>query len=89
MADTGSGISEADQARVFDAFYRGSQAGRFPQGLGLGLTIAYDLVAAHGGRLEMESTPGAGSRFTIRLPLSRDAEAAALPQSACGEAADE
>ena len=68
VADTGPGISETDQARVFDAFYRGSQSGRFPQGLGLGLTIAYDLVAAHGGRLLMQSTPGAGSRFTIRLP---------------------
>lgn len=68
VADTGAGISEADQARVFDAFYRGSQTARFPQGLGLGLTIAYDLVAAHGGRLEMESRPGAGSTFTICLP---------------------
>ena len=69
VADTGPGITEADQARVFDAFYRGTQAARFPQGLGLGLTIAYDLVAAHGGRLEMQSAPGAGSRFTVILPL--------------------
>ncbi len=73
VSDTGPGISADDQSRIFDPFYRGRQGIRFPQGLGLGLTIAYDLVAAHGGQLEMTSTPGRGSRFTIHLPLTTPA----------------
>ncbi len=68
VRDTGPGILPGDQPHVLDPFYRGSQSSRFRQGLGLGLTIASDLVKAHGGRLEMESTPGQGSRFTILLP---------------------
>jgi len=69
VSDTGLGISPEEQARIFTPFYRGSQARRFPQGMGLGLTIAHDLASAHGGRLEVESTPGQGSRFTLWLPL--------------------
>ncbi|MCD6289248.1 MAG: HAMP domain-containing histidine kinase [Anaerolineae bacterium] len=69
VSDTGPGIPPDEQARIFTPFYRGRQARRFPQGMGLGLTIAHDLVVAHGGRLEVESTPGQGSRFTIWLPL--------------------
>jgi len=68
VADTGPGISPDDQAHLFEPFYRGHAARRFPQGMGLGLTIARDLVVAHGGHLEMTSTLGQGSRFTIRLP---------------------
>jgi signal transduction histidine kinase len=70
VADTGPGISPEEQARIFAPFYRSQPGRRFPQGMGLGLNIAYTLVAAHGGRLELESSPGHGSRFTIRLPLS-------------------
>jgi signal transduction histidine kinase len=66
--DTGPGIVLEEQERIFEPFYRGRQARRFPQGLGLGLTIARDVVNAHGGRLDLTSTPGEGSRFTIRLP---------------------
>ena len=54
VRDTGPGIAAEEQDRVFDAFYRSERDRRFPQGLGLGLTIARDLVAAHGGRLELE-----------------------------------
>ncbi|MDO9066669.1 MAG: ATP-binding protein, partial [Chloroflexota bacterium] len=68
VSDTGPGILPEDQAHVFDPFYRGRQSSRVRQGLGLGLTIANDLVKAHDGRIEMESTPGEGSRFTIVLP---------------------
>jgi signal transduction histidine kinase len=70
VSDTGPGIDAEEQARIFTPFYRGRSAGRFPQGMGLGLTIARDLVVAHGGRIEVDSTPGQGSRFTIWLPLS-------------------
>jgi two-component system sensor histidine kinase BaeS len=69
VSDTGPGIWPEEQAGIFTPFYRGRSAGRFPQGMGLGLTIARDLVVAHGGRLEVDSTPGQGSRFTIWLPL--------------------
>jgi two-component system sensor histidine kinase BaeS len=70
VSDTGIGITPEEQARIFEPFYRSERSQRFPQGMGLGLTIAHDLVVAHGGRLEVKSQPGQGSRFTIRLPLT-------------------
>jgi two-component system sensor histidine kinase BaeS len=70
VSDTGPGIPPDEQRRVFEPFYRSSGGRRFPQGMGLGLTIARDLVGAHGGYLELDSSPGQGSRFTIWLPLS-------------------
>ncbi len=72
VSDSGVGIAPEEQEHVFEPFYRAQAGRRFPQGMGLGLTIAYDIVQAHGGRLEMESTPGQGSRFTIWLPLACD-----------------
>jgi two-component system sensor histidine kinase BaeS len=68
VSDTGPGIAAEEQERIFSPFYRGHTSGRFPQGMGLGLTIARDLIVAHEGLLEVESTPGEGSHFTIRLP---------------------
>jgi two-component system sensor histidine kinase BaeS len=70
VRDTGPGIAPEEQERIFTPLYRGQAGRRFPQGMGLGLTIARDLVVAHGGRLEIEGTPGRGSAFTIRLPLT-------------------
>lgn len=70
VVDTGPGIPAEDQDRIFSPFYRGEKATRFPQGMGLGLTIAHDLVTAHEGWLEVDSAPGQGSRFTIHLPLT-------------------
>jgi len=72
VSDTGPGIDPEDQTRIFAPFFRGRSTGRFPQGMGLGLSIARDLVTAHGGTLEVESTPGQGSHFTIQLPLPLD-----------------
>ncbi len=69
VADSGSGIVPEEQEKVFEPFFRSTQQRRFPQGLGLGLTIARDLVEAHGGTLEVESDPEIGSRFTARLPI--------------------
>lgn len=70
VADGGPGIAPAEQELIFTAFYRSPTLRRFPQGMGLGLTIARDLVSAHGGLLTLESAPGKGSVFTIWLPLS-------------------
>jgi len=66
--DTGLGLTEDEQAHIFDPFYRSNRHRRFPQGMGLGLTIAQDLVTAHGGRLVVKSQPGQGSQFTVWLP---------------------
>ncbi|MCO6451937.1 MAG: sensor histidine kinase [Caldilineales bacterium] len=73
VADTGPGIQPEEQQRVFEPFYRSQQQKRFPQGLGVGLTLARDIVRAHGGELELQSTPGDGSTFAIRLPRSTQA----------------
>jgi two-component system sensor histidine kinase BaeS len=70
VSDTGPGITPEEQAKIFTPFYRGNQTDRFPQGRGLGLSIANDLAIAHGGRLTVESTPGLGSHFTLWLPLA-------------------
>jgi len=69
VQDTGPGIPMDEQANVFTRFYRGHSENRFPQGMGLGLSIARDLVMAHQGRLEFTSVPGEGSCFTIWLPV--------------------
>lgn len=68
VADDGPGIAPEEQQWVFEPFYHSQRDRRFPQGLGLGLTIANELILAHGGRLTLESPPGEGSRFTISLP---------------------
>jgi two-component system, NtrC family, sensor histidine kinase HydH len=63
VADTGCGIPSEERARVFEPFYS-----RKPGGSGLGLTIAQRIVAAHGGRIDLDSAPGRGTRFIIALP---------------------
>jgi len=69
VEDTGPGIAPEEQQRILEPFQRGQPGQRFPQGMGLGLTIARDLILAHGGRLEVDSAPGRGSRFTLWLPI--------------------
>ena len=70
MADTGSGIPVDDLPLVFERFYRVDPSrARATGGAGLGLTIARQLVEAHGGIIYAESEPGMGSRFTFDLPL--------------------
>jgi signal transduction histidine kinase len=64
VSDTGPGISRERLARVFEPFYSGK-----PNGSGLGLTIAERIVAAHGGRIEIDSAPGRGTRVTLLFPL--------------------
>ncbi|MBQ8953553.1 MAG: HAMP domain-containing histidine kinase [Clostridia bacterium] len=70
VQDNGIGISEEDLQRVFDRFYRAANVrGSEVDGHGLGLSIARMIVLAHGGRIEVQSRPGAGSRFHILLKL--------------------
>ncbi len=70
VSDTGPGISSDERHHIFTPFYRGTANRRFADGMGLGLSIAQDLVRAHNGRLQLSSTPGHGSQFTIWLPIS-------------------
>ena len=65
--DNGPGIAIEDQEKIFRPFYQAENGKRMKQGMGLGLSIARELVTAHGGQLEVESEPGKGSRFMIRL----------------------
>lgn len=68
VADTGVGIEPADLPHVFERFYRGdSSRARETGGAGLGLSLVHELVTAMGGEVSVESTPGRGSRFTVRL----------------------
>jgi PAS domain S-box-containing protein len=67
VSDTGPGIDPADLPRVFDRYWRAK--GVTYEGSGLGLAIARAVVEAHGGRIWVESTPGAGATFTFELPL--------------------
>jgi signal transduction histidine kinase len=71
VADQGSGIAPEDLPRIFDRFYRArSSGGRIAGGAGIGLAVARWIAEQHGGRIEVESTPGRGSTFTIVLPFS-------------------
>jgi len=68
VTDSGPGIPEDQLPFVFDRFYR-ADASRSTPGAGLGLTIAKQIVARHGGSLMAENAPGAGVRFILRLPV--------------------
>jgi signal transduction histidine kinase len=68
VSDTGSGIAAQELARVFDRFYRADAARERSGGTGLGLAIGRMIAQQHGGDVEAESTPGAGSTFRVRLP---------------------
>lgn len=70
FVDSGSGIAREEQDLVFEPFYRGDQGRKIKQGMGLGLSIVRDILHAHGGEIELQSTPNEGSQFTIWLPKS-------------------
>ncbi len=69
VSDTGAGVHADEREKIFLPFYRGDTGKRIKQGMGLGLTIARELVTAHGGQMNVESTPGNGSEFTVTLPI--------------------
>jgi two-component system NtrC family sensor kinase len=70
IQDNGMGIQPQDVAHLFDPFYTTK-----PKGTGLGLSISYDIVAQHGGEILVDSEPGKGATFTIRLPAQKGAKA--------------
>lgn len=67
VRDEGVGIQEQDVSRVFERFFK-ADGSRSKQGVGLGLAIVKHLVRAHGGTATVESKPGQGATFTVRLP---------------------
>jgi two-component system, OmpR family, sensor histidine kinase KdpD len=79
--DRGPGVPQAERQRVFEVFHRGDVGGQ-RGGTGLGLAIAQAIVAAHGGSIWIEETPGGGTTVGFRLPLARRADAAPVPGEA-------
>ena len=74
VADSGVGIAPEDQDAVFEEFRQVGSAAKKTEGTGLGLAISKRIVELHGGCISVASTPGVGSIFSFRLPLSRGIE---------------
>jgi len=71
VSDDGAGIPEDALGRIFEKYYQAARPdGSTPSGSGLGLSIVRDLVELHGGTVSVESRPGAGSRFEVRIPAA-------------------
>jgi two-component system, NtrC family, sensor kinase len=66
VADTGQGIPEANLNRIFEPFFTTKEAGN---GMGLGLSVTYDIVKKHNGEITVRSEPGKGTVFTVRIPM--------------------
>ncbi|MEM9533096.1 MAG: ATP-binding protein [Pseudomonadota bacterium] len=81
VADTGSGIPAEDLGAIFQPFFRGRSAAGRP-GAGLGLSISRRIAEALGGTLKVESEPGAGSTFCLRIPVGMEAAPEQLKQHA-------
>jgi len=77
VRDTGVGMSPETARRVFEPFF----TTKGPQGSGLGLSVVWGIVTRHGGAVEVDSRPGEGSTFTLRLPVARS-----LPEPPPGSA---
>jgi signal transduction histidine kinase len=69
VKDTGAGIDPAELPRIFDLYFTTK-----PDGTGVGLAVTQQIVTAHGGTIEVDSAPGAGTAMTVRLPTGKDAQ---------------
>jgi signal transduction histidine kinase len=75
VLDRGMGVPDGDEKKIFEAFYRAHDSlASGIQGSGLGLTLAQRIAREHGGEIRHEHREGGGSRFTLRIPLSKPAE---------------
>ncbi|HAM70160.1 MAG TPA: hypothetical protein DCM86_00765 [Verrucomicrobiales bacterium] len=75
VVDRGPGIPREEQSHIFKPFHRlGSELRRETQGIGIGLSLVKHIAEAHRGAVDLESEPGRGSRFTLRLPLASPAQ---------------
>ncbi|RPI99001.1 MAG: GAF domain-containing sensor histidine kinase, partial [Chloroflexi bacterium] len=72
VSDSGIGIPAAEQLYIFDRFFRSEQASRMASGHGLGLSITKEIIDLHSGRIELSSTQGEGSTFTVYLPVHHE-----------------
>lgn len=72
VSDQGIGMSQQEQQRLFEPFRRGEQARRTADGTGLGLYITKQMLEQHGGTISVETKPGLGTTFTLRLPRNAD-----------------
>ena len=73
VEDTGSGIAPENLKRIFEPFFTTKPVG---SGTGLGLALSYGIINKHRGQIDVTSTPGVGTRFTVRLPIDQPKEAA-------------
>lgn len=73
VRDTGIGIRAEDLPNLFQRFYRAPSSGQHAPGTGLGLSIVKEIVQRHGGQIHVDSRPGEGSTFTVRLPTRQSA----------------
>ena len=72
VKDTGIGIPRSEQKKIFEKFFRGEDSlVHETKGSGLGLALVRHIMEAHGGSVEVESTPGKGSTFTLALPVAK------------------
>ena len=76
LSDTGAGIAEGNLAKIFDPFFSTKD-----KGTGLGLALVQQIVAEHAGRIDVESTPGHGTTFTLTFPARASGAKAAAPAS--------
>lgn len=74
VQDTGIGMTAEECGKIWERFYRTTESQKFAKGSGLGLSIAKELIELHEGHITVESVPGAGTTFTVTLPMDQSLE---------------